>query len=105
MLFMVISTPAPTSPSSVRDRRQQYWKWAQPLRESGKIRSIYARVGRGAVALMDVDSLQTLHRYLNEWADIIPAEFQVLPLIDTDAAQAFLAQQGSERLMLPGVQT
>lgn len=94
MLFLVISTPAPTPPSSVRDKRQLYWQWVQPLRNSGVVRSIYARVGRGAVALFDVDTPQTLHRHLNEWADIIPAEFEVMPLLDVDTAQAFLAQSG-----------
>lgn len=90
MLFLVISTPAPTPPSSVRDKRQAYWQWVQPLRDNGTVKSIYAKVGRGAVALFDVDAVTTLHRCLNEWADIIPAEFEVIPLIDVDSAQAFL---------------
>ena len=92
MLFLVISTPAPTAPSTVRDKRQKYWEWVQPLRDDGTVRAIYARVGRGAVALFEVDALQTLHRCLNEWADIIPAEFEVHPLLDADAAKAFLAE-------------
>ena len=92
MLFLVISTPAPTPPSSVREKRQRYWEWVQPLRDNGTVRAIYARVGRGAVALFDVDTLETLHRRLNEWSDIIPAEFEVHPLLDVDAARAFLAQ-------------
>ena len=95
MLFLVISTPAPTPPSSVRDRRQRYWEWVQPLRDAGTVKAIYARVGRGAVALFDVDQLGTLHRCLNEWADIIPAEFEVYPLLDADAAKAFLTETDS----------
>jgi hypothetical protein len=31
-----------------------------------------------------------LHRLLNEWAEIIPAHFDVYPLIDMDQAKAFL---------------
>ena len=98
MLFLVISTPAPTPPSSVRDKRQLYWKWVQPLRDDGTVRAIYARIGRGAVALFDIDTLQTLHQRLNEWADIIPATFEIHPLLDVDAAQAFLttSAQGSQ---------
>ena len=92
MLFLVVSTPAPTPPSSVREKRKLYWEWVQPLRDGGQVKAIYARVGRGAVALFEVESLETLHRYLNEWSDIIPAEFEVHPLIDTEAARAFLAQ-------------
>jgi hypothetical protein len=34
-----------------------------------------------------------LHRILNEWADIIPAQFEVYPLVDLDATTALLASQ------------
>jgi hypothetical protein len=34
-----------------------------------------------------------LHRILNEWADIIPAEFAVYPLVDLEAPQKMLAAQ------------
>jgi muconolactone delta-isomerase len=60
------------------------------LQASGEVRSVYARVGRGAVVLFDVPSNEQLHRRLNEWQDIIPAHFEVLPLIDPDAAQRYL---------------
>ena len=92
MLFLVISEPLPQPPSSVVAARQRYWQWVAPLRESGEVRSIYARVGRGAVALFDVPSNEQLHRRLNEWADIIPARFEVHALIDPDAAQRFLRE-------------
>jgi len=42
------------------------------------------------VAMFDVDSHLTLHRYLNEWADMIPAEFDVYPLLDADQAKGHL---------------
>ena len=93
MLFLAISTPAPTEPSAVRDRRQRYWEWVAPLRQDGTVRSIHARVGRGAVALFDVDSLEKLHALLNQWADIVPATFEILPLIDAEAIQSFLAAE------------
>ena len=73
MLFMVISTPRPDHPSQLVASRSAYWDWINPLIEAGQVKSVYARVGRGAVALFDVDSTQTLHRYMNEWSDIIPA--------------------------------
>jgi muconolactone delta-isomerase len=92
MLFLVISEPRPEPPSSVASQRQRYWQWVAPLRESGEVRSIYAKVGRGAVALFDVPSNEQLHRRLNEWADIIPAHFTVHALIDPDAARAYLRQ-------------
>ena len=42
------------------------------------------------MALFDVPSNERLHQRLNEWADLIPAHFQVHALIDPDAAKAFL---------------
>ncbi len=92
MLFLVISEPRPEPPSSVVSSRQRFWTWAAPLQESGELRSIHAKVGRGAAALFDVPSNEALHRRLNEWADIIPARFEVHALIDPDAAQDFLRE-------------
>lgn len=91
MLFLVISTPVPMRPSEVRDQRQKYWPWAQDKLDRGVAKSFYARTGRGAVALFDVESNEQLHGFLNEWAEIIPAEFDIYPLIDPDAIKAFLA--------------
>jgi hypothetical protein len=42
------------------------------------------------VALFDVPSNERLHQRLNEWADIIPARFEIHALIDPGAAQNFL---------------
>ena len=92
MLFLVISEPRPEPPSSVVSQRKRYWDWVAPLRASGEVKSIHAKVGRGAVVLFDVPSNEQLHRRLNEWADIIPAHFQVHALIDPDTALAFLHQ-------------
>jgi hypothetical protein len=90
MLFAVISEPRPEPPSAAAANRQRYWAWVKPLLDSGTVRSIYARTGRGALAILDVDGNDSLHRLLNEWAEIIPARFDVYPLIDADAAQRFL---------------
>lgn len=95
MLFLVISEPRPEPPSGVAILRQRYWTWVQPLIDSGIVRSVHARVGRGAVVLFDVNGHETLHRLLNEWADIIPARFEILPLIDPAAARRFLHGQAS----------
>jgi len=93
MLFLVISEPRPEPPTDVAARRQRYWPWVQNLIDTGLVKSVHARVGRGAVAMFDVDSNDTLHRLLNEWADIIPARFEIYPLIDPDTAQSFLRAQ------------
>jgi hypothetical protein len=63
----------------------------------GVCRQVYARVGRGAVAILDVEDNDALHRILNEWADIIPAHFQTYPLIDAAAAKRMLAAQVADK--------
>ena len=93
MLFLVISTPVPTRPSTVKDQRRKYWPWAQDKLDRGLAKSLYARTGRGAVAVFDVDSNETLHGLLNEWAEIVPAEFDIYPLIDSDAIKSFLGEE------------
>jgi len=90
MLYLVISTPRPERPSELAERRQSFWRWLAPLEESGECKWGYARVGRGAVALFDVDSHERLHRLLNQWSDIIPVTFEILPLIEISDSKAFL---------------
>jgi muconolactone delta-isomerase len=95
MLFMVISTPRPEPPSTMVPKRQAYWEWLAPLQQQGIVKNVWARTGRGAIALLDVPDNETLHRILNEWAEIIPATFDIYPLIDVGPARAFLAAQTS----------
>ena len=95
MLFLVISEPRPEPPSTVTAARQRYWTWIQPLIDSGEVRSVHAKVGRGAVVLFDVASNEALHAYLNAWADIVPARFEVHALIDPAHARRFLDTQGA----------
>ena len=90
MLFLVISNPELVRPSTVVENRKRYWPWAQGLLDSGKAQSFYARTGRGAVAIFDVESNETLHALLNEWSEIVPAEFQIYPLISPDSIRQFL---------------
>ncbi len=92
-LFLVVSTPRPERPSEQAARRQSFWPWIGQYESSGICRHIYARVGRGAVAVFNVESNEQLHRILNEWADIIPAEFDVYPLVDIEATRKMLAAQ------------
>ncbi len=90
MLFLVISEPRPEPPSSVTGQRKRYWAWVAPLQVSGEVRSVHAKVGHGAVTLFDGQSNEQSHRRLNEWADIIPARFEVHALNDPHPAQAVL---------------
>jgi len=92
-LFLVVSTPRPERPSEAAAQRQSFWPWIGQYQASDVCRHIYARVGRGAAAVFAVDSNEQLHRILNEWADIIPAEFDVYPLVDVEATRKLLADQ------------
>ena len=92
-LFLVISNPRPERPSELAGRRQSFWPWIGTYEASGVCRHVYARVGRGAVAVFDVEDNGQLHRILNEWADIIPAQFEVHPLVDVETTREMLAAQ------------
>jgi muconolactone delta-isomerase len=95
MLFLVVSTPRPERPSDMVRARQSFWPWIAGHQERGACRHVYARAGRGAVAIFDVADNDALHRILNEWADIIPAHFHTYPLIETDAAKRMLTAQAA----------
>jgi muconolactone delta-isomerase len=97
MLFLVVSTPRPERPSDLAQARQSFWPWIARYQASGACRHVYARAGRGAVAVFDVDSNEALHLILNEWADIIPAHFDTYPLVDLDATKRMLAAQVAAR--------
>ena len=93
MLYLVISTPLPTKPSEVRINRQKLWEWAQPLIDQQiiKDRCMYAKVGRGAIALFDVSSHGELNNYISQWLEIIPAEMQIIPLLSQEVTHRFLS--------------
>jgi len=93
MLFLVVSTPRPERPSDLAKLRQSFWPWIAKYEASAVCRHVYARAGRGAIAVFDVESNEALHQILNEWADIIPAHFDTFPLIDAEAANRMLAAQ------------
>ncbi len=42
------------------------------------------------MAIFDVGSNEILHSILNEWSEMVPAKFEVYPLIDSDAIKSFL---------------
>jgi len=93
VLFLVVSTPRPERPSSVARQRRSFWRWIEPKLESRQCRFVHARAGRGAVALFEVKSHEALHALLNEWAELIPAHFDLYPLIDGPAARRFLGKR------------
>lgn len=82
MQFMVMSNPRPERPSDVRGGQSDFWDWLEPLKRQGVCKACYVKAGRGAILVLEVDTHETLHRYMTEWADRVPAEFTVHPLID-----------------------
>ena len=98
MLFLIISNPELSRPSLVREQRKKYWPWAQDKLDRGLAKSFYARVGRGAVAVLDVDSNKILHKILNEWSEIMPATFKIYPLIDSTSIIDFLHEADEQPL-------
>ena len=94
MLFLVISEPRPEPPDAILPQRRAFWRWVEPLLAAGEVRSVHARVGRGAVVLFDVADNAALHRRLTEWAGMIPAQFTTYPLIEAAAARDFLGSDG-----------
>lgn len=90
MLFLVVSNPRPERPSSATRNRKKFWAWLKPKQAAKQCLMVYARPGRGAVAIFDVGSHEELHELLNGWAEQIPAQFDVYPLIDPAAAKRYL---------------
>ena len=90
MLYLIVTTPQPAKPDDVKNIRSQWWPWAEDLKSKGKAVCYYARVGRGAVAILDVSSNEELHALLTQWSNIVPVTFETYPLIDPDQAQQFL---------------
>jgi hypothetical protein len=97
MLFLVISHPQPDRPSKAAKNRQKFWRWIEPKLKSKQALWAYPRVGRGVVTAFDVQTHEALHALLNEWAEMIPAEFEVLPLIDPAKAKRYLARSRAAR--------
>lgn len=94
MLFLVISQPLPARPSSVAADRQRFWRWIEPLQDAGVVEYCYPQLGRGAVALFRVESSEELQGHLTAWAEIIPASFQVLPLVDVAYQKRLIGAPG-----------
>ena len=94
MLFMVMSTPRPERPSDVRAGQRMFWEWLQPLQERGICKAHFVKTGRGLFVVFDVDSHETLHGYLTDWANCVPAEFQVWPLIDPAHQERIARREG-----------
>ena len=82
MIALVNSYPLPARPSAAAADRSAVWEWLAPLESEGTVRYFYPKLGRGAVALFDVDSAETLQGHLTQWAEFVPCTFEVTLLVD-----------------------
>jgi hypothetical protein len=99
MHFLVISTPRAEKPSAARENQKQFWEWLDPLARDGKAKHIYTKLGRGAVVIFDVDSHETMHKLVNQWAECVPATFEVHALLPKEH-QERIARAGTSPMNL-----
>ena len=99
MHFLVISTPRAEKPSAARDNQKQFWEWLNALVANGTAKHVYTKLGRGAVVIFDVDSHETMHKLVNQWAECVPAEFEVEALLPKDH-QERIARAGTNPMEL-----
>ena len=93
MLFLIVSHPRPERPSEWAKARTKAWPWFDQLKQDGTCKCVYARTGRGAVAIFDVPHHERLHELLNGWSELIPCQLDVYPLIEIADSKKFLQTQ------------
>lgn len=91
MLFLVISSPRITRPDEVKAERLHFRTWITSLQENGQVQTFYPMVGRGSVVVFHVSSNEELHVLLTQWANIVPASFDIRALVEPEAAESQLA--------------
>ena len=99
MLFLVISTPRAESPSKVRDGQKAFWIWLNERMRQGVVKHLWTKTGRGAVVIADVSSHEELHKFVNQWAENVPATFEVTPLVAKEHQES-IAMAGTNPLEL-----
>lgn len=95
MLFLVVLTPRPERASVLARARRSFWPWIEKYRACGTCWQVYARAGRGAVAVADIDGHAELHKLL-KGADTIPAHSDTYRLVDVQQARELLAWQTAD---------
>lgn len=99
MHFLVISTPRADKPSTARQSQQAFWNWLDPLARAGTAKHVYTKLGRGAVIIFEVDAHETMHKLVNQWAECVPATFEVHALLPKDH-QERIARAGTDPMAL-----
>ncbi|MFQ5998415.1 MAG: DUF3303 family protein [Candidatus Bathyarchaeia archaeon] len=87
-----MSTPKPAKPAEVAEARMGFLNYTEELKKTRKLLSFYPRVGRGAVAILDVESNDELHEFLNKWLTFVEVYFDVYPLVEPEKVKNILRQ-------------
>lgn len=90
MLFLIISNPHPSKPIDVKKMRLKFRSWINDLKSQNKVISFYPIVGRGSVVIFDVNSNEELHKFMTQWLDIIPVNYNIYPLITSTETEVVL---------------
>lgn len=82
MLFYVISDPL-VSYNNLLDRLFEIKEWVNKQKGNKKMLSMYQKVDKGSVILLEVESNEELNQILAEWMKIIncPVKFEIIPVI------------------------
>ena len=80
MKFMVMSNPLAPRPAVAG--KTPFWTWVEGQKANGTVEAVYVRVSRGTILVVNVDSHETLHRFISEWSNNVLAQFEVIPLIE-----------------------
>ena len=99
MHYLVISTPKAEQPSSMRKVQVAWWDWINALKARGVAKHVYTKLGRGAVVVFDVAVPEELHKIVNQWNELVPATFDVEPLLPGEH-QEKIARAGTNPLQL-----
>ena len=99
MHFLVISTPRAEKPSAARENQRGFWDWLDPLVKAGTAKHVYTKLGRGAVIIFDVPSHEEMHKLVNQWAECVPATFELHPLLPKEHQEG-IARAGMSPMAL-----
>ena len=105
MHFLVISTPRADKPSAARENQKAWWDWLDPLVKNGTAKHVYTKLGRGAVIIFDVDSHETLHKLVNQWAECVPGDVRGRSAASEGAPGADRARGNESDAALSGFMT
>jgi hypothetical protein len=68
----------------------KWWARAEDLKSDGEAPCHFARVGRGAIVISDVNSNDERRELLTQWLNMVPVTLDTYPLVTPEQALQFL---------------